>query len=144
MDDIQVKITQSKKTGYYSLTRLTKSKLILLHNTLNDYALKTQIRLALLDLMPGEERVKLQSEDAIESYFESEGLVLKSSKSASNSNGSNGSTTTPVNLPSGTGDVNGVVNSASFSAPAPAPQVQESSDEDAEEESLEEEEELAY
>lgn len=70
-------ITQSKKTGLYSLTKLTKEDLVSLHNTLRDYTLKTKIRLALLNLMPGDERAKLSDEDAIESYLESQGLVLK-------------------------------------------------------------------
>lgn len=84
-----MKVTQSKKTGKFSLTQLEKSDLVNLHNTLSDYALKSQIRLALLDLMSGEERVKLQTEEAVNEYFESEGLVLKSSKAVLN--GSNGS-----------------------------------------------------
>lgn len=75
-------ITQSKKTGLYSLTKLTKEDLVSLHNTLRDYTLKTKIRLALLNLMPGDERAKLSDEDAIESYLESQGLVLKAGQAS--------------------------------------------------------------
>lgn len=132
-----MKVTQSKKTGKFSLTQLEKSDLVNLHNTLSDYALKSQIRLALLDLMPGDERVKLQTEEAVNEYFESEGLVLKSFKASSDGNG------TPVNLPSGS-TTNGVVTSPTFqSAPVTASDDEGDEEEDTEledSEELEEEE----
>lgn len=122
-----MKVTQSKKTGKFSLTQLEKSDLVNLHNTLSDYALKSQIRLALLDLMSGEERVKLQTEEAVNEYFESEGLVLKSSKAVSN--GSNGSGSNNF-----VNDNTKEVTAPIF--PATPATVKESDSEDVEEESI--------
>lgn len=94
-----MKVTQNKK-GTFSLTQLEKSDLVTLHNTLTDYALKSEMRIALLKSLPGEERVKYQSEQDIEKFFESQGLILRSDAKASQDlkSVSNGSTATPLNL----------------------------------------------
>jgi hypothetical protein len=74
-----MQVTQSKKTGKFSITQLEDSDLTKFHNILTDMAMKYQIRLALLELYnkDKEEADKLSDPEEIKEYWEQKGLVLE-------------------------------------------------------------------
>lgn len=70
-----MKVSTSKK-GLYSLTGLSLEELAAIHNKADNFLFKNSIRIALLDGLDGAERIKLQSQEDVEAFWQSLGLDL--------------------------------------------------------------------